>query len=124
MIASDGIGSARCARDLKIGDHVRMRDGRWALVTDTGATGQPLKGTNMPHGTRTVALGLLVNMRYTECGTWSAGAQVWSRSPGEQLRYVETVITELRAAATSARFLARERRARAIEARTRTAVAP
>jgi hypothetical protein len=105
------IGSARTARSLKRGDHVRLPDGRWAVVTDTGTPNQPLKSTPSPSRFRTVAVGLLVDAHRTEARTWGAGQQVWSRSPEEQIQAAEAMIVAFRNAARYAQAVRRAARA-------------
>ena len=94
-------GSARKARDLKPGDHVRLDDGRWALVLELVTS----EGHHLPFGNAvapTVSAGLLVNMRDTEGGTWGADQYVWSRTPAQQLQAVEALISDLREKALAA----------------------
>jgi hypothetical protein len=99
--ATDAIGRYRAARDLKRGDHVRLGDGRWALVLDAAVS----KKLGHPQNSRpTVSAGLLVDLRTTEGREWPATEQVWSRSPAQQVQYMETVIVEARTAAQLARI--------------------
>lgn len=89
-------GSMRAARDLRVGDHVRLPDGRWPQITDITVT------KTAPNAPAVVAAGLLVDYRDTEGACWAPGDAVFSRSPAEQVEYVETVIGDLREKALAA----------------------
>lgn len=93
------IGTVRKASELRRGYHVRLTDGRWVLLLEdpSGALGTG--------GSGRLAASVSVQMRHTEGASWRPGEHVFSRSPEEQIRHVESVFGELKVDATAASIL-------------------
>jgi hypothetical protein len=87
-VGSGTDGVVRPVVDLKRGDHVRLRDGRWGLLLGAPVLDVLRKGY--------VTASVSIEMLHTEGVTWLAGAKAPSRTPGEQLRHVETVFASMR----------------------------
>lgn len=81
------IGTVRIAHELHRGDHVRLVDGRWALLLADPARTAAGK----------VAAMVSIEMTRSEWTAWRPEQRVFSRTPAEQIRHVETVFAKLRA---------------------------
>ena len=88
MSASEEIGTVRDASELKRGDHVRLADGRWGLLLGAPVADAIWKGR--------LSASVTIEMRHSEGVSWRADQKVYSRSPEEQVRHVETVFATLR----------------------------
>jgi hypothetical protein len=97
--ATDEIGEERDVRKLERGDHVRLRDGRWALLLSKPAVGLAVAGSNR------YGASVCIEQKHTEGASWEPGTKVFSRTPAEQMRYVESVFTSLKVDATAASIL-------------------
>ena len=89
------IGEKRYARDLKRGDHVRLGDGRWVLLLSKPTVGLAVAGDGR------LGASVSVQMRHTEGASWEPDEKVFSRTPAEQIRHVQTVFASMRPGAGS-----------------------
>lgn len=88
------IGEKRAVSSLGRGDHVQLADGRWALLL-----GKPTESLT----TGMLSASVSIEMKHTEGASWRKFADVFSRTPAEQIRYVEARFAELRPAPAGAR---------------------
>lgn len=97
--ATDTIGEYRFPNELGRGDHVRLPDGRWALLLSKPAVGLAVAGSNR------YGASVCIEQRHTEGASWEPGTKVFSRTPAEQMRFVESVFADLKVDATAASIL-------------------
>lgn len=96
--ATDAIGEYRFPRDLGRGDHVRLDDGRWALLNTKPVGGDV--GRLMAE--------VVIDMTRYEQASWIAAQRVFSRTPDEHMRAVTEAFADIKVDATAAAILRRE----------------